>query len=160
MAADAPPEEDSTRRSGASLRARALKLLARREHSRAELARKLSGLDVDPGELSALLDDLASRGWLSEQRVAEQAVRAARGRYGPRRVLQRLQQQGVDPAAVDQAAAKLKDDELASARAVWQKRFGQRPADLKQKARQARFLAGRGFGAEVIRQVLGHEPDD
>jgi regulatory protein len=144
----------------ASLRVRALRLLARREHSRLEIERKLAGGDTDPSELATLLDDFERRGWLSEQRVAEQQVARARGRFGARRVLNDLKEKGVSAEARVRAAADLKRTELDNAREVWRKRFGQPPADLKDKARQARFLAGRGFSAEVIRAVLGGDLEE
>jgi regulatory protein len=87
-------------------------------------------------------------------------VAAARDRYGSRRVLDRLQQKGVTAEALDTAAGALKGQELRSARAVWRKRFGALPANLPERARQARFLAGRGFSSEVIRTVLGSELDE
>jgi regulatory protein len=142
-----------------SLRTRALRLLARREHSRRELERKLAGDAADPDELASLLDDFEQRGWVSEARVAEQHLARARGRYGPRRVLKDLKEKGLSVDALDRAAAQLKQAEFESAAEVWRKRFGKPPKDLHDKARQARFLAGRGFSAEVIRVVLGGELD-
>lgn len=145
----------------AGLRARALRLLARREHSRLELTNKLAGPDTDPVELAGLLDELERRGWLSEQRLAEQQVARARGRYGTRRVLSDLRSKGVAEEVLEQTAARLKGSELEEARAVWRKRFGQAAgraqdsADPRERARQARFLHGRGFSAEVIRRVIG-----
>ena len=142
------------------IRARALRLLARREHSRSELERKLAEGTADPREVADLLDDFERRGWLSEARVAEQHLAKARGRYGPRRVLNDLKQKGLSGDALTQAAAQLKQSELESATQAWRNRFGQPPSDLKDKARQARFLAGRGFSAEVIRVLLGGGSDD
>ncbi len=159
-----PPARTSSRaapRTG--LRARALRLLARREHSRLELTNKLAGPDTDPAELAQLLDELEQRGWLSEQRLAEQQVARARGRYGARRVLSDLCSKGVAEPVLEQTAALLKGTELDEARAVWRKRFGQASADSqastspRERARQARFLHGRGFSAEVIRRVVGGE---
>lgn len=140
------------------LRARALRLLARREHSREELRRKLAADDTM--QVEALLDELQQAGWLSEQRLAEQMVGAARDRYGPRRVLQRLREKGVSGEALEQAAAGLKAQEFDSARSLWRKRFGRPPATLQEKARQARFLTGRGFSPAVIQQLLGHPEDE
>jgi regulatory protein len=138
-----------------SPRTRALRLLARREHSRQELARKLEAHAADAGELEVLLDELQARGWLSEQRMAEQLVRAAAGRYGVGKVLQQLRDKGVDPEVVAQARVALQANDLDSARAVWRKRFGQPAQDRREQARQARFLEQRGFEPEVIRRVLG-----
>lgn len=137
-----------------SLRAKGLRLLARREHSRAELTRKLSGPDVDPADLEAVLDEFQRDGSLSESRLAEQMVHAARGRYGVRRVAEKLREKGVGDDTMAQAAKVLRDQDLASARTAWRKRFKSPPATLQERAKQARFLAGRGFSGEVIRQVL------
>ena len=107
-----------------------------------------------------MLDELQRKGLLSEARLAEQVTHAARGRYGSRRVLGRLRSRGVQGEALDRAEQVLKAQELESARAVWRKRFGRPPASLQEKARQARFLAGRGFSTEAIRRVLGGEDED
>ena len=146
-------------RTGA-LRARALRLLARREHSREELRRKLRGEDAEPDLVEWVLDELQNAGWLSERRLAEQLVGAARARYGARHVLRRLREKGVTGEALEQAASSLEAQDLDSARALWRKRFGNAPATLPEKAKQARFLAGRGFSAEVISRVLGRFDDD
>jgi regulatory protein len=145
---------------GGSLRARALRLLARREHSRQELRQRLALKGMEPAELEVLLDELERNGWLSEQRLAEQMVRGAKGRYGSRQVLDRLRSKGVTGELLAQAARALQAQELESARAVWRKRFGRPPTTLQEKAKQARFLAGRGFSTEVIRAVLGEPADD
>ena len=146
--------------SASNLRVRALRLLAARERSREELRHKLADHSIDPGEVEAVLDELQRKGLLSEARLAEQVTHAARGRYGSRRVLGRLRSRGVQGEALDRAEQVLKAQELESARAVWRKRFGRPPASLQEKARQARFLAGRGFSTEAIRRVLGGEDED
>ncbi len=142
-----------------AVRARALRLLARREHSRQELRHKLGAEDVDGQTIESVLDELEQAGWLSERRLAEQLVGAARDRYGSRRVLQRLREKGITGEAFDQAASSLAVQDLDSARALWRKRFGRPPATLQDRARQARFLAGRGFPSAVIGRLLGN-PDD
>lgn len=138
-----------------SLRARALRLLARREHSRTELGRKLSLHSEDPAEVERVLDECERRGWLSERRVVEQRVHTLRKRFGARRIERELRQKGVSEEAVAAAVAGLKDDELDAARAVWRRKFGgsqpRRPAD---RARQVRFMQGRGFDLEVILRVI------
>ncbi|MBI3068278.1 MAG: recombination regulator RecX [Betaproteobacteria bacterium] len=141
------------------LRARALRLLARREHTRTELARKLAPHADDPGELSALLDELERRGWLSERRAAEQLVHARRGRFGAARIRRDLRDKGVPEEVIAQAVGELKAGELDAARALWQKKFGKAPADARERARQMRFLQGRGFSLEVIRRVVRGEED-
>lgn len=144
-----------------SLRDRALRLLARREHTRAELARKLSVHSEDPDELERVLEDLEQRGWVSESRVVEQVVHARRSRYGARRIERDLRQKGVSDEAVAAALAGLKGGEFEAAREVWRRKFGgrqpRRPAD---RARQVRFLQGRGFDLEVVLRVIKGGEDD
>jgi len=143
-----------------SLRARALQYLARREYSRAELRGKLlphAGTDSDPGQpedLDALLDDLTARGWLSDARAATQLLHARRSRFGAQRIAQELRQKGIAEELVSAALPALKESELEAARSVWQRKFGTLPQDAGEKARQMRFLQSRGFGFEVIFQVL------
>ena len=138
-----------------SLRGRALKLLARREHSRSELARKLAPHAEDPAQIEALLDDFEKRGWLSEHRVVEQMVHARRSRYGARRIERDLLGKGVSEEAVAAALPALKSGELTAAREIWRKKFGGRlPRTPADRARQARFLQGRGFNFDVIMKVI------
>jgi regulatory protein len=138
-----------------SLRSRALKLLARREHTRAELSRKLAEHTEDPAELEGVLDDFERRGWLSEKRVVEQMVYARRSRYGARRIERDLRAKGVTGEAVATAVAGLKDGELDAAREVWRRKFGGRlPRTPSDRAKQARFLQGRGFDLDVVMKVI------
>ena len=132
-----------------------MRLLARREHSRLELERKLGPHANADGEVEALLDDLQASGWLSEERLADQLVRAAAGRCGGRKVLQQLRDKGFSAEVAARARLRVRSGELESARAVWRKRFGKPPEDLRERARQARFLEQRGFDRDVIRRVLG-----
>lgn len=148
-------------------REQALNLLARREHSRAELERKLARLcppEADPiayaDEIAALLDDLERENLLSNMRYAQSLAHARAGRHGSLRVRADLAGKGVPEAAAAEALAAARASDLASARAVWRKRFGVMPDNAAERARQMRFLAGRGFPGEVIRQVLGGAPDD
>jgi regulatory protein len=136
------------------LRARALAMLARREHTRQELERKLAPLTENPREIPDLLDDFERRGWLSESRVVEQVLAARRRRFGARRIAQELREKGVSDAAIAGAQLELKESEFAAARAVWRKKFGVVPVDARDKARQMRFLQGRGFSLEMIRRLL------
>jgi regulatory protein len=145
-----------------SLRARALQYLARREYSRAELRGKLlhyAGENGDfgqppPEDLDALLDDLTARGWLSDARAATQLLHAKRNRFGTQRIIHELRQKGIAEELIAATLPELKQDELATARVVWQKKFGTLPLDAKGKARQMRFLQSRGFALDVIFQVL------
>ena len=138
-----------------SLRGRALRMLARREHSRVELGRKLAAHAEDPAEIERVLDELEARGWLSEDRVVEQAVHARRSRYGSRRIERDLLAKGVSQEAIAAAMPELKRGELEAARAVWLRKFGGRvPGNSADRARQARFLQGRGCSLEVALKVI------
>jgi regulatory protein len=144
-----------------SLKGRALRLLAGREHSRAELQRKLSAHETEPGELARALDELAAKGFIDEQRVLESVVHRRAGRLGAARVRQELQAKGLDPQAVATAVASLQGSEEARAREVWRKRFGAPPGDAAEHGKQMRFLLTRGFQAEVVRRVVrGASEDD
>lgn len=137
-----------------SLRARALRLLARREHTRAELKSRLSPHAEDPVHVEELLDEFEQLGYLSEARFVESMLNTRRRRFGALRVLHDLRQKGVSEAGLEQAKAALADGELEAARAVWQRKFGRLPESATERARQARFLASRGFSAEVVHKVL------
>jgi regulatory protein len=137
-----------------SLRARALKALAQREHSRSELEAKLRPFAETPEQLEPLLDDLEKRGWLSEARFVEQLTAVRRRRFGAARILHELRDKGVSSAALAALRPQLKHSEIEAARAVWNKKFGKLPATLTERAKQARFLTSRGFSAEVVHQVL------
>jgi regulatory protein len=134
-----------------------LKALARREHSRQELQVKLQPFAENPEELGLLLDDLEKRGWLSEARFVEQLTTVRRRRFGAARILQDLREKGVSEAALAAAQSGLKGSEVEAARAVWKKKFGTLPVSLDERAKQSRFLASRGFSAEVVHQVLRAE---
>ena len=136
-------------------RGRALRLLARREHSRAELERKLAIHVEDKAELSALLDELTTQGWISETRVVEQLVHAKRGRYGPARLRQLLLAKGVSAELISPALSKLKSGELSAARSVWSRKFRALPQSREERAKQVRFLQGRGFSLETAIRVVG-----
>lgn len=142
-----------------SIRQRALGFLARREYSRLELKRKLAPHTEDESEVDALLEDFQKRGWLSEERYTEQIIHARRSKFGTQRIVQELRDKGVGEDAISAALPELKDSELETARAVWAKKFGTPPQDAKEKAKQVRFLASRGFPMGVIFRVLGGGED-
>jgi regulatory protein len=157
---EAPAAPDSRRpRRERSLLARALGLLARREHSRAELARKLAPHAAAPAQLEALLDDLQARKLLSQARFVESLVRA-RGGFGAARIEQELRSHQIDDEVAHTTLADLRRTELERARALWRRRYGTVASDRAERLRQMRFLSGRGFSAEVIRKVVGGAEDD
>ncbi|MFC5608455.1 recombination regulator RecX [Variovorax soli] len=142
-----------------SLKGRALRLLAQREHSRAELERKLARYEEEPGTLAQALDELAARDFISEPRVVQSVLHQRASRMGAMRLKQELQQKGIGAEAIAGAMAQLKSTELERAREVWRRRFGQPPADAAERAKQTRFLLARGFSGEIVRRVLSL-PDD
>ena len=141
-----------------SLRARALGLLARREHSVKELQRKLAPHVAEGDDLEALLKDLIKRGWVSDERFAELVVNAKQSRFGSRKLAHELREKGVDETLAANATAAV--DDLANARTVWQRKYGNLPENRNEWAKQARFLQSRGFGFDVIKQVLKSNEDE
>ncbi len=137
-----------------SLRARAMQYLARREHSRAELHKKLQTHVQEGEDLDTVLDELEQRKWLSDARAATQLVDAKRSRFGTQRIAHELRQRGISDELIAQAIPELKESELETACEVWQRKFGKPPQDAKEKAKQMRFLQSRGFSTEVILKVL------
>ena len=143
-----------------SLKGRALRLLSGREHSRAELERKLQSFEEEPGTLAQALDELQAKGFISEQRVIESVLHRRAAKLGTARIKQELQGKGLDPLAVSEALAGLKGSERERAQAVWRKKFGSPPVDAQAAAKQMRFLAARGFGGDIIRRVVAGADDD
>lgn len=141
-----------------SLKAEALRHLARREHSRAELRQKLAGSADSAEQLEALLDDLEARRLLSDSRFANQRVMSRAGRLGNARLSQELRQRGVADDDISEALSGC-DDEAQRCQQVWAKKFGQAPASREDFAKQQRFLLYRGFSASSIRQVLSAARD-
>jgi regulatory protein len=137
-----------------SLKGRALKLLSQREHSRRELETKLGKHEEEPGELARALDELAARGFIDDGRAADSIVHRRGARLGAARVKQELVAKGIAPDKVAEVVTALRATELDRAREVWRRRFGEPPVDAAQRAKQARFLAARGFAGDVISRVL------
>ena len=141
-----------------SLRQRAIRLLAGRERSRAELEKKL-GDHGTAEEISAVLDELTALGLLSDERYAASYVRSHAARLGRSRLAHSLRTKGISTAlATEQLATQLDsnadNDEFQRATALWARKFGKVPADAKEWAKQARFLQYRGFSGDVIRRIL------
>lgn len=169
-------------------------MLALREHSRAELERKLvlrltraaaqqAGASVAPGstaensvetegdpqaeaqalhvQIAQVLDALEASGLLDESRAAQALVQAKAARYGVRRLQRMLQARALDTEATHAALLEARSTEFERAHAIWQRRFGSPAVDLRERARQHRFLAARGFGSDVIDRVLkGEDPGE
>ena len=149
-----------------SVKGRALRYLAQREHSRLELERKLARHVPDTEEESAqlqiarALDALAVSGLLSETRTADSVLASKGPRYGVHRLRQTLQAKGLGPELVAATLQTARGTELERAREVWRRRFGTPPNNAAERARQMRFMAGRGFEGDVIRRVVQGADDD
>lgn len=145
---------------------RALQLLARRAHARAELARKLARYKPDPAWVEAVLTRLEGRGLLDDQRFAQDTADAlARGRRsGPARITSRLRGAGVSARQTDEALGSLEVDWDERCRGLARERVarGLDLADPRERAKLVRFLAGRGFQSAVIfraLRALGADPE-
>ncbi len=132
--------------------------LARREHSRVELARKLAA-HGEAEDIAALLDRLEQDNLLSNARYAESLAHSRAGRHGSVRLKSELREKGVPESVIADVISQARGVDLAAARTVWQKKFGELPMDAKERARQQRFLLGRGFPSDVVRRVVGGEED-
>lgn len=143
-----------------SLTGRALRLLSQREHSRLELERKLASHVEEGEDLTAVLDALEAKDFISPERVAQSVVYRRGSKLGTARVVQELRSKGLDDDTVRAAAEQLKATEHARAWEVWQRKFGELPNTPQARMKQMRFLASRGFSGEVVSKILrGHAPD-
>jgi len=136
------------------LRQQAIKLLARREHTRAELARKLAGFGTQE-EIEAVLAEMEANHLQSDNRTAENYLRSNASRLGASRLRHTLKTRGVAPEMIDEQMAQAElPDEIERARAAWSRKFSAAPANPKEWARQARFLQSRGFAGDIVRKLL------
>ena len=137
-----------------SLKGRALRLLSGREHSRAELEKRLQQYEEAPGDLVKALDELEAKGFISEQRVIESVINRRQAKLGSARIRQELQSKGLGKEAVIDAVTSLQATELDRARDIWNRKFGEVATDAKARGQQMRFFASRGFSGDVIRKVM------
>ena len=176
------PDSVSSKKQSPSLKARALRLLSQREHSRTELAKKLSDYlrlqakadrarntqDQDQAQsqtvapalspemqIAAVLDDFEKRGWLSDARFAEALVRRRSERYGLRKIKDELQRAGVTSDASAALLDGLKHTEFERAKELFERKFDGIAEDQKMRARQYRFLVSKGFNPEIVAKVIG-----
>jgi regulatory protein len=159
-----------------SLKARALRLLSLREYSRKTLAAKLTEsearwvklgaeqTDQTPQakalSIEAVLDDFEARGWLSDERFAEALVRRRSERYGTRKIADELERAGVDSKQSAKLLGALKETEFQRAYDLWSRKYGQKAQDQKERARQYRFLASKGFSSDVVSRIIGGQSPD
>jgi regulatory protein len=157
-----------------SLKARALRLLSMREYSRKGLSVKLeesaarmlkisstkegdeAGAPEIPltSQIEAVLDDFEARGWLSDERFAEALVRRRSERFGARKIQDELAQAGVDSSKTSELLRSLKETEYQRAHELWQRKFGVLATEQKERARQYRFLASKGFSSDVVSKIV------
>ncbi len=156
------------------MRQRALEYLGTREYSYAELGQKLKsyalkdGLEEDESfdessaneQVTEILEDFKTRGWLSDARFTEQIVHARSHKFGSAKIANELREKGVSHDLIETAIAQVKENELDNARDIWHKKFKAIPASRDEWARQARFLQSRGFGFDIIKKVLNTKIDD
>ena len=139
-------------------RALALRWLARRDYSRAELAQRLRWRGTDADEIEATLDALAEAGYLSDARYAQAVVRQKTGGYSRRAITETLKAKGVAPDVAATAVDAGEIDDSEALVALWKKRFGAKPQDEREHARQVRFLQSRGFALAAILKLLRDPP--
>ena len=145
-----------------SLKARALRLLSAREHSRLELSRKLARYAEEGDDIGALLDWLEKNKWLSEERFSESLIHRRSARYGNSRILAELQTHGIKGEALQDLKAGLAEDEVARCCEVWRRKFAGKVAeDAEERGKQMRFLIQRGFSQKAVRAAMqGWDPED
>jgi regulatory protein len=144
-----------------SLKARALRFLSMREHSRLELGRKLARYAEEGDDVGALLDFLEKNNWLSQERFSESLIHRRGARYGNSRIVAELQSHGVNGEALQELKSGLADTEVERACEVWRRKFGEVAADAEGRSKQMRFLIQRGFSQKAVRAAMrGTCPDD
>lgn len=143
-----------------SLKGRALRYLSMREHSRLELGRKLSRYAEEGDDVEALLDFLEKNNWLSQERFSESLVHRRSARFGNSRIMAELQSHGLSSEALKEVKAGLSDTEIARARELWERRFGEVATDPAERNKQVRFLMQRGFSQRAVFSAVKGEPED
>jgi len=142
------------------LRERALRLLARREHSRAELAGKLRTYASPEEELETLLEDLSRCRLLSDERYAESRAHSLSRKFGAARIAHELRAKGLDKGLAEKASRTARATEVDRAREIWRRKFRVAPKTREERAKQMRFLQSRGFSFDAIRAVVGGPGED
>jgi regulatory protein len=134
------------------LRARALRLLARREHSRRELAGKLAPHAGCSADLEVVILNLENKKQLSEERYAEERARKLARKYGAARIRQDLKAKGVPEELIARLSSS--EDELQKAKTILERKYRAPATTREEKAKRMRFLQSRGFSSEVIFTLL------
>lgn len=137
-----------------SLKARALRYLSAREHSRIELGRKLARHAQEGDDVEQLLDTLEGAKFLSDSRFCDSLINRRAKRFGNSRILAELQSHGIGGPALAEVKAELADGETARACEVWQRKFGVPGRDLSERSKQMRFMLQRGFSHRAIKVAM------
>jgi len=144
-----------------SLKARALRYLSAREHSRIELSRKLARYAQEGDDIEQLLDSLEAAKFLSQTRFCDSLINRRAKRFGNSRILAELQSHGVSGQDLSSAKAGLADGEIARACEVWQRKFGHGGTEPADRAKQMRFMQQRGFSHRAIKAAMaGTMPEE
>lgn len=143
-----------------SLKARALRYLSLREHSRMELESKLAPYAVEGDDLEGLLNSLESAKYLSGERFSESLVNRRQARFGNSRILAELQSHGLAAQDIEHVKAELKESELARAIQVLHRKFPKPPQDHLEKMKQAAFLQQRGFSSRTTQAAIRAPRDE
>ncbi|MDR2017028.1 MAG: recombination regulator RecX [Burkholderiales bacterium] len=150
-----PRDPEDSRKKPLSLKDTAIRMLARRDYGRAELAQRLLQRGATADEVEPVLDEMMELGFLSDARYAESLVRQKQGRYAKRAIAHTLKERGLDRDTAEAALSTLETtDEADEALALWRKRFNAPPQDERERNRQLRFLLSRGYSTAVAFKVL------
>jgi regulatory protein len=150
-APDRPAADLHVADSQAELKARALRHQVRREHSRAELARKLAPHAESKEAVEVVLDLLRSKKQQSDERFAEERARSLSRKYGAAKIRQDLKARGIADEVINRVS---NDGELERATEILQRKYREPASTREERAKRARFLQGRGFSYDVIIHVL------
>ena len=137
-----------------SLKARALRYLSMREHSRLELGRKLTRYALETDDVEGLLDWLEKSCFLNQQRFSESLIHRRSARFGNNRIVSELYSHGIHGDDIAHAKSDLQQGEAVRATVVLLKKFSQPANDAQERARQIRFLQQRGFSHGAIRAAI------
>ncbi|MES2041243.1 MAG: recombination regulator RecX [Pseudomonadota bacterium] len=143
-----------------SLKARALRFLSMREHSRMELERKLARYVEEGDDVVAVLDFLEAAKYLSGERFSESLVNRRQARFGNYRILAELQSHGLDAQDIENVKDGLKESELERAIQVLHRKFPNAPQDQQEKMKQAAFLQQRGFSSSATQAAMRASRDE
>lgn len=157
----APAAPGKRRRPELTPQQRALGLLVRREHSRKELARKLTSRGVQAEDAQAAVDRMTAEGWQDDARFAEQLVRSrANNGYGPLRIRAELGTHGLDREAVAAAMDSYDGDWAENARDLVRRRFPGGADDPALRRKAADLLIRRGFSGDQVRSAARFDPEE